>query len=309
MVPEDGPASPLKAGAMEAAARGFAVMARAKFNIRLEVGAKRQDGFHALRSVVADLAVADEVEFSGSSAFSVDCDDPTIRPDANLAYVAALNLSVDLPDVAVHIKKHLPQQAGLGGGSADAAATLRGLARVAAQAGRPISDEVLLAAAIKTGSDVGACLYPGLKVVEGRGEKVRPLGFGPPRWGVLLLKPIGGVDTKTGYQLLDAARADTSAALADDGAIERLVIALEKRDFTTVCALAHDDFQGPVEAAYPKIAQARERVETAGAAVTLLCGSGSCVAGLFETVDAARFAATRLRIAEGEWSCATSFEA
>jgi len=292
---------------MEAAARGFAVMARAKFNVRLEVGAKRQDGFHVLRSVVADLAVADEVEFTGSSAFSVDCDDPTIGIDANLAYVAALNLSADLPAVAVHIKKRLPQQAGLGGGSADAAATLRGLARLAAQAGRPIADEALLAAAIKTGSDVAACLYPGLKVVEGRGEKVRPLGFGPPRWGVLLLKPKGGVDTKTGYQLLDAARADTSTALGGD-AIERLVIALEKRDFATACALAHDDFQGPVEAAYPMIALARERVAAAGAAATLLCGSGSCVAGLFESVDAARFAATRLTIAEGEWSCATSFE-
>jgi len=292
---------------MEAAARGFVVMARAKFNVRLEVGAKRQDGFHVLRSVVADLAVADEVEFTGSSAFSVDTDDPTIGLDANLAYVAALNLSVDLPAVAVHIKKHLPQQAGLGGGSADAAATLRGLARLAARAGRPIADEALLAAAIKTGSDVAACLHPGLKVVEGRGEKVRPLGFGPPRWGVLLLKPKGGVDTKTGYQLLDAARADTSTALGGD-AIERLVIALEKRDFATACALAHDDFQGPVEAAYPMIALARERVAAAGAAATLLCGSGSCVAGLFESVDAARFAATRLTIAEGEWSCATSFE-
>jgi len=294
---------------MEPAARGFAVMARAKFNVRLEVGAKRLDGFHALRSVVADLAVADEVEFTGSSAFSVDCDDPTIRPEANLAYLAAVNLSVDLPAVAVHIRKHLPQQAGLGGGSADAAATLRGLARVAGEAGRPIADGALLAAAIKAGSDVAACLYPGLKVVEGRGEKVRPLGFGPPSWGVLLLKPTGGVDTKTGYQLLDAARADAAADVAVDGAIERLVIALEKRDFATACALVHNDFQGPVETAYPAIARARERIEAAGAAAALLCGSGSCVAGLFETVDAARFAATRLTIAEGEWSCATSFKA
>ncbi|HET9341760.1 MAG TPA: 4-(cytidine 5'-diphospho)-2-C-methyl-D-erythritol kinase [Candidatus Eremiobacteraceae bacterium] len=294
---------------MEAAARGFAVMARAKFNIRLEIGAKRQDGFHALRSVVADLAVGDEVRFEGSSAFSVDCDDPAIDLDANLGYVAALNLDVDLPAVAIHIKKHLPQQAGLGGGSADAAAALRGLARVAAEAGRPIAAEALLAAAIKAGSDVAACLYPGLKVVEGRGEKVRQLDFGPPAWGVLLLKPKGGVDTKTGYQLLDAARVDSAGDLADDDAIERLVAALERRDFASACALAHNDFQKPVEAAYPTIARTRERIEAAGAAVTLLCGSGSCVAGLFETVDAARTAAMLLTIAEGEWSCVTSLTA
>ena len=294
---------------MEAAARGFAVMARAKFNVRLEVGAKRQDGYHALRSVVADLAVADEVEFAASGVFSVDCDDPAIDLEANLAYVAALNLAVDLPAVAIRIKKHLPQQAGLGGGSADAAAALRGLALVAAQAGRPIADEALHAAAIKTGSDVAACLYPGFKVVEGRGEKVRPLDFGAPPWGVLLLKPKGGVDTKTGYQLLDIARANKRADLADGDAIDRLVNALEKRDFASACALAHNDFQGPIEEAYPTIARTRERIKNAGAAATLLCGSGSCVAGLFETADAARSAATRLTIAEGEWSCATSFMA
>ncbi|HEY7994138.1 MAG: 4-(cytidine 5'-diphospho)-2-C-methyl-D-erythritol kinase [Candidatus Eremiobacterales bacterium] len=284
-------------------------MARAKFNVRLEVGAKRQDGFHALRSVVADLAVGDEVEFTGSSAFSVDCDDPTISLDANLAYVAALNLSIDLPAVSVRIKKNIPQQAGLGGGSADAAATLRGIARVAAESGRPIADAALRAAAIETGSDVAACLYPGVKVVEGRGEKVRPLGFAPPPWGVLLLKPKGGVDTKTGYQLLDGARAGIAKDLADPDATERLVLALEKRDFATACALAHNDFQGPIEAAYPTIAHARERLEAAGAAATLLCGSGACVAGLFETVAAARFGATLLTIAEGEWSYATSFSA
>ena len=294
---------------MEAAARGFAVMARAKFNVRLEVGARRQDGFHALRSVVADLAVGDEVTFGGSSAFSVDCDDPAIDLLGNLAYVAALNLGVDLPAVAIHIKKHLPQQAGLGGGSADAAATLRGLARAAAEAGRPIADEALLAAAIKTGSDVAACLYPGFKVVEGRGEKVRSLALASPPWGVLLLKPKGGVDTKTGYQLLDAARAGMAADLAGDDSIERLVVALERRDFASACALAHNDFQKPVEAAYPTIARTRERIEAVGAAASLLCGSGSCVAGLFETVDAARAAKRLLTIAEGEWSCATSFVA
>jgi 4-diphosphocytidyl-2C-methyl-D-erythritol kinase len=162
---------------------------------------------------------------------------------------------------------------------------------------------------METGSDVAACLYPGVKVVEGRGEKVRPLGFAPPPWGVLLLKPKGGVDTKTGYQLLDGARAGIAKDLADPDATERLVLALEKRDFATACALAHNDFQGPIEAAYPTIAHARERLEAAGAAATLLCGSGACVAGLFETVAAARFGATLLTIAEGEWSYATSFSA
>ena len=294
---------------MVAAARGFAVMARAKFNVCLDVGAKRPDGFHAVRSVIADLAVGDEVEFSPAAAFSVGCDDPTIELGSNLAYVAALNLSVDLPAFSVFIKKHLPQQAGLGGGSADAAATLRGIARAAAEMGRPIADAALLAAAVKTGSDVAACLYPGLKVVEGRGEKVRPIGLAPLPWGVLLLKPRIGVDTTTGYRLLDESRigATRDLAGADGDAIERLILALEKRDFATACALARNNFQAPIEAAYPEIADARRRIAAAGAPATLLCGSGSCVAGLFESVDAAFAAAARLSLAGDEWSCATGF--
>jgi 4-diphosphocytidyl-2-C-methyl-D-erythritol kinase len=295
---------------MVAAARGFTVMARAKFNVRLEVGAQRPDGFHAVRSVIADLAVGDEIEFSPAGAFSVDCDDPAIGRESNLARMAALNLSVDLPAFSVFIKKRLPRQAGLGGGSADAAATLRGIARAAAESGRPIADAALLDAAVKTGSDVAACLYPGLKLVEGRGEKVRSLGFAPPPWGVLLLKPKIGVDTKAGYRLLDESRAGaTQDRAAGDGgdATERLIAALEERDLATACALAHNDFQAAIEGAYPAIADARRRIAAAGAPATLLCGSGSCVAGLFEGIDAAFAAAARLSLADDEWSCATGF--
>lgn len=290
-----------------AAARGFAVSARAKFNVRLEVGARRADGFHAVRSVIADLGVGDEIDFRHARAFSLDCDDASIAPQANLALVAARALAIDLPAVHVLIKKRLPKQAGLGGGSADAAAVLRGIARVALDAGETISDAALFAAAAKTGSDVAACLLPGLKVAEGRGELVRQLGFEAPAWGVLLLKPAIGVDTTTAYRVLDDARASGAAPAGDDGALDRLVRALEARDFVGACALARNDFQAPIEAAYPAVARARTRLEAAGAPTAILCGSGSCVAGLFPTVDAARVATDRIALADGEWSCATGF--
>ena len=290
-----------------AAARGFAVSARAKFNVRLEVGARRADGFHAVRSIVADLAVCDEVEFSPASAFSFDCDDPTIAPEANLALKAANALSIDLPPIHVLVRKRLPQQAGLGGGSADAAAVLRGIARAASERGRAISDAQLFAAAAKTGSDVAACLLPGLKTVEGRGERVRPLGFQAPPWGVLLLKPAVGVDTAWAYRIIDGSREPGLGALGDDDSLDRLALALEARDFVATCALARNDFQAPIEDAVPEIAQARSRLEAAGAPATILCGSGACVAGLFETIEAARIAGGRLAIAGGEWSCATGF--
>jgi len=292
---------------MMAAARGFAVMARAKFNIRLEVGARRPDGYHAIRSVIADLGLADGLEFSSATDFQVDCDDPTIGREDNLAYTAARHLSVDLPAVRVFIEKRIPQQAGLGGGSADAASILRGIALASAQLGRPIAHEALVAAAIKTGSDVPACLVPGLKSVEGRGEIVRRLDIAPPPWGVLLLKPVGGVETKSGYRVLDESRVDPILDPESSDSIERLTIALKDHDFAATCALAHNDFQAPIEAAYPMIADVRHRLEAAGAATTILCGSGSCVAGLFPSVDDAQAAALRLTLSTGEWSCATGF--
>lgn len=289
------------------AARGFAVMARAKFNIRLKIGALRPDGYHAIRSVVADLALSDEIEFSAAPDFQVDCDDPSISRERNLAYVAARNLSIDLPAMRVLIRKHIPQQAGLGGGSADAATTLRGISIASAALGRTIPDEALLAAAVKTGSDVPACLIAGFKSVEGRGEIVRSLGIAPPPWGVLLLKPPGGVETKTGYRVLDESRTGSMRDFDRGGPIESLIAALEKHEFAAMCALAHNDFQGPIEAAYPMVAGVRRRLEAVGASATLLCGSGSSVAGLFPTVDDARAAGQRVTLAEAEWSCATGF--
>jgi 4-diphosphocytidyl-2-C-methyl-D-erythritol kinase len=292
---------------MMAAARGFAGMARAKFNVRLEVGAQRPDGFHGLRSVIADLALADGIEFGAGREFQVECDDPSISRENNLAFVAARNLAADLPAMRIYIRKRIPQQAGLGGGSADAAATLRGIAAASAEIGRPISEQALFDAAIKTGSDVPACLVAGFKRVEGRGEIVRPLGIRPPPWGLLLLKPAGGIDTTSGYRALDQSRTDSMADAHHSKAIERLIAALESHDFAATCALAHNDFQAPIEAAYPMVADVRRRLDAAGSAATVLCGSGSCVAGWFPSVDDARSAAVRLSLADGEWSCATGF--
>lgn len=282
-------------------------MARAKFNIRLEVGAPRADGYHAIRSVIADLALADEIEFGPAPDFQVDCDDASIDRESNLAYIAARNLSIDLPAMRVFVRKHIPPQAGLGGGSADAAATLRGISLASADSGRAIPDAALLAAAVKTGSDVPACLVAGFKSVEGRGEIVRPLVIAAPPWGVLLLKPPTGVDTKTGYRVLDESRTAPAGDSVRHDSIERLIAALDEQDFEATCALAHNDFQAPIEAAYPLVADARSRLEATGASATVLCGSGSCVAGLFPTVDGARAGAERLTLAEGEWSCATGF--
>jgi len=291
---------------MAATAQAFVLTARAKFNMRLEIGAVRADGLHLVRSVVADLVIGDEVAFMPSAeGFSVTCEPPIPQAD-NLAWRAAAALGIPLPAVRVHIKKALPVQAGLGGGSADAAAVLRGLAAITARSGVTIPKESLFAAGARVGSDIAACLTPGLKLVEDGGETVRPLPATSLPWGVLLLKPAAGMSTAAAYRILDAARSD--GAFEDrrgDVATSDLCRALEQADFSRVCALVRNDFQDAIEAALPEVTDARMRLSSSGAKATVLCGSGSCVAGLFESIRAAAQALASLRTGAGEWAAAT----
>jgi 4-diphosphocytidyl-2-C-methyl-D-erythritol kinase len=294
---------------MVATARSFARRARAKFNLRLEVGVPVEGGLHAVRSAVTELVVCDDLSFLPSAAgFAVSCDDETIPEPENLAWQAARALHVTLPDVRIHIRKGIPVQAGLGGGSSDAAAALLGIAELLAGAGVALADGALLAAAASVGSDVPACLAPGLKVVEGTGDLVHRIAAKAPAWGVLLLKPACGVPTALAYRLLDAARASGSQpAPAGAGHVDEICRAFGGSDFDRACALLHNDFQAPVEAAYPDVAAARARIVATGARSTILCGSGSCVAGLFATVGDAERALAALRPAAGEWAVATGF--
>jgi 4-diphosphocytidyl-2-C-methyl-D-erythritol kinase len=294
---------------MAATAQAFVLTARAKFNVRLEIGAIRSDGLHDVRSVVGELTVGDEVAFLPSEdEFSVTCDEPDIPQTDNLAWRAARALDLPLPHVRVHIKKLLPIQAGLGGGSADAAAVLRGLAVVLDGLGVAVHRQALFAAASRIGSDVAACLTPGFKLVEGSGQIVRPLPSAALPWGVLLLKPAVGVPTAAAYRLLDEARSSGGVESSrSNGATAELCDALARGDFGRACALAHNDFQDVIEAAYPDVARARTLLAAAGAATTMLCGSGSCVAGLYENAAAAREALATLRPDRGGWAAAAVF--
>jgi len=291
---------------MAATAQAFVLTARAKFNMRLEIGAVRADGLHVVRSVVADLVIGDEVTFQPSGGeFSVTCDRPIPQAD-NLAWRVAQALDTALPALRVHIKKVLPAQAGLGGGSSDAAAVLRGIAAVSMERGITLHKEALVRAASRVGSDIAACLTPGLKLVEGGGETVTPLPAVSLPWGVLLLKPAAGMPTAAAYRILDDARAtrDLEQPRRDNGATE-LCRALARADFARSCALVHNDFQDVIEAAMPEVADARVRLTSAGANTTVLCGSGSCVAGLFASVGAATHALASLSTGPGEWAAAT----
>lgn len=152
--------------------------AHAKINLTLEILGARPDGYHDLRSVVVPVPLHDDVELTTASAISVDMPGD-VPPERNLAWKAAQALrrvTGCASGVRIAVKKRIPMGAGLGGGSADAAAVLRGLNELW---GLRLPVSRLCEIAAEVGSDVPALVLGGPVLMEGRGERVRPLSESP----------------------------------------------------------------------------------------------------------------------------------
>ncbi|MBO5317966.1 MAG: 4-(cytidine 5'-diphospho)-2-C-methyl-D-erythritol kinase [Oscillospiraceae bacterium] len=153
--------------------------AYAKLNLTLDVLGKREDGYHDIRSVMQTISLRDDVliELDTGKPWVLECTDETIPCDeSNLAWKAAKlyldTMNKDPNGIRIHITKRIPTQAGLGGGSADAAAVLRALNR---HYGDPLSILALAELGAGVGSDVPFCVIGGTAMAEGRGERLRKL--------------------------------------------------------------------------------------------------------------------------------------
>jgi 4-diphosphocytidyl-2-C-methyl-D-erythritol kinase len=177
------------------------LLAPAKLNLSLRILGKREDGFHALDTLMVRLpGLADELSFSPAETFSFSCNDRTVPGDeSNLvvkaarAWEAASGQSCRLH---MFLKKTVPHGAGLGGGSSDAATTLLGLNQLH---GNPLPLGILHELASALGSDIPFFLQPGAARCTGRGEIIEPAPL-PPALPVLLLKPGFGVATPDAYK-------------------------------------------------------------------------------------------------------------
>lgn len=175
------------------------IEAPAKVNVSLRVLGKRDDGFHAVDTRIAKLpGLADRLTFSDAEEFAFTCDDPTVPGDeSNLVVKAARSfaeVSGRALKVAIHLEKRVPHGAGLGGGSSDAAATLRVLNE---REGGILDETTLHRIAGELGSDVPVFLLPGAARCTGRGEIVVEDHI--PSLTLLLLKPWFGVSTPDAY--------------------------------------------------------------------------------------------------------------
>jgi 4-diphosphocytidyl-2-C-methyl-D-erythritol kinase len=248
----------------------FSLRAPAKINLTLEVLARRDDGYHAIRSVMVPLELADELTIVPSAEFSFTCDRPELGGERNLA-VAAYRCLGDVAPVRMELRKRIPVQAGLGGGSSDAAAVLR--AGMDGAYG-PLEGRDWLRLARALGSDVPFFLAGTAALVEGTGERVTPAGS-IPRWHAAILKPPVAVSTAAAYERLD--RVERPQRPRNSSASIAMIEALQRADFARVESLLSNDFQDSIASSAPEIAMALAALRAAGASNATLAGSGSCV--------------------------------
>lgn len=270
--------------------------APAKLNLGLRVLSQRQDGFHDLIGLFQTVSLADRLRMQPSPRLEVTCSDPDVPPGPrNLAYQAAdLYLrEAGGPPWRVHIEKAIPAAAGLGGGSADAAAVLRVLDRASS---RPVGLPALARLAEQLGSDVPFALRGGTALVEGRGERLSPVRWGSEEvWYVLVCPPIA-VDTGWAYAELDRQRRARPVSLSEPDPYRTFLEHARGGlvDASRLWSVLHNDFQPVVERARPIVARASQLLAATDPLARSMSGSGATVYGIYDDRIAADRAATRL---------------
>lgn len=261
----------------------LAEKAPAKINWFLSIIGKRGDGFHEIVSTMQRVDLYDDLFFEEAEGIELDSD-LGIPPDKNLVYRAAIRLKqhVAYPGGArIRLVKRIPAAAGLGGGSSDAAAALRGLN---ALWGLGLDRTELMHLGAGIGSDVPFFLGPPLALVEGRGERVSPLGKGRA-FTLLLVKPSVAVSTAWAYQSFSP---ELTKDIAD---IKLFCRALAEGDYEILRPFVTNDLEKVVSRRYPVIDEIKGSLLRHGAAISSMSGSGSTVFGVFEGSDTAERAA------------------
>ncbi|MGH9257701.1 MAG: 4-(cytidine 5'-diphospho)-2-C-methyl-D-erythritol kinase [Vicinamibacterales bacterium] len=267
------------------------VRAYAKINLDLRVLGTRPDGFHELRTVFQSISLHDTLWcIPREGPLALECDVAGVPLDhANLIWRAAealwraLRRSGPVHGVVVRLDKRIPLQAGLGGGSADAAATLVGLARMW---NVPVRPAQLTDVAATLGADVPFFLAGGTALGLGRGDETYPLADLPRHW-IVLLVPGFGVSTSEAYGWYDAERDLARGPMVREP--QHVPGPWPSRSAQMI-----NDLEAPIARHHPEIDQMKAALRRVGAAAAAMSGSGSAVFGLFQKRRDALAAVDRL---------------
>ncbi|MDD3193185.1 MAG: 4-(cytidine 5'-diphospho)-2-C-methyl-D-erythritol kinase [Oscillospiraceae bacterium] len=251
------------------------VSAPGKINLTLDILGRRADGYHEMEMLMHAVSLENTVYLTGQeeSGIRLDCSNPAVPAgENNLAYRAAQTFFSAWGHsfgLELRVEKRVPMEAGMAGGSADAAGVLIGLN---ALAGDPFSAEELCQIGLGLGADVPFCIVGGAALVQGIGERITPLPPLGDGW-LAIVKPAAGVKTAGCFAAYDALasvrRPDTPQALA----------ALQKGDLPALGLLLENVLEQA--AALPEVPKIRENMLKSGALGSRMTGSGSAVYGLF----------------------------
>lgn len=265
--------------------------AYAKLNLTLDVLGKRDDGYHELESVMQQITLCDDIEIDVQTGedWKLECSWEEIPADAsNLAWKAAgvfyRSIGKDPQGITIRTEKRIPMQAGLAGGSADAAAVLRALN---AHEGSPYSVEELAALGAKVGSDVPFCVFGGTALTKGRGElltRLKPM----PRCYYCIVKPDFSISTPELFSAFD--EAETVRHPDTPGMLK----ALEDGDLMHVAGYVSNAMEAVVVQKHPEILMIKDTLDSCGACGYAMTGSGSAVYGIFDAFDMAAMASMQL---------------
>ncbi|MDA8091719.1 MAG: 4-(cytidine 5'-diphospho)-2-C-methyl-D-erythritol kinase [Nitrospiraceae bacterium] len=273
----------------------FTLPAPAKINWFLFIPGKRDDGYHEIRSLMQRVDLADQMTFEAADTITLesDCQVPVHE---NAAWKAALLLKDHTgieKGARITLKKNVPMEAGLGGGSSDAACALAGLNRLWELG---LSAAELAGLGAKLGSDVPFFLGPHCSLVSGRGETTESAGL-EKSYDLLLAKPSFGVSTAWAYRALTRYTGLTKTR----NNIKMFIRALKEGALDRLEALGGNDLESGVLPAFPEISRIKDALKREGAIYVMMSGSGSTVFGIFRDAEAARRAAGKM-----SWWCRTA---
>lgn len=266
--------------------------AYAKLNLTLDVLGKRSDGYHDLKSVMQTISLYDTVELDIGTGepwklicgrADIPCDERNLAWKAAKLYCDAVNKDPD--GITIRIEKIIPSGAGMGGGSADAAAVLRMLNRYD---GNLLTVEELADLGAKIGSDIPFCVWGGTVMCEGRGEIMRRLPD-CPKCVILGCKPEFSVSTPVLFRKIDSVEIMKHP---DNDAMER---ALEAGDIGAIAREIYNVFDPVVSEDHPEISHIKNICNSHGALASQMTGSGSVVFAVMPDAASAQQAAEVLK--------------
>lgn len=274
-------------GNMESVMEKIQLKAYGKINLGLDVLRKRVDGYHDLEMIMQSVGVYDDVIITKTDAMDeikVETDTMILSNEkGNLAYMAAKMLFDEFDihqGINIHINKRIPIAGGMAGGSADCAATLKGVNEMFELG---LSREELMERGVKLGADVPYCIMGGTAIAEGIGEVLTPLPT-PPKCHVIIAKPPVSVSTAYVYGRIrpnEIERRPDTKGLAQ---------AIKDQDLNKMAKLIYNVMEDVTVGDYPVIKEIKELLIAEGALNSIMSGSGPTVFGLFDDKEKAETA-------------------